>query len=221
MKSNSDVKTRSYTLRVRSQRNRQLRLKMLRAAESLLRHSGVASVTIDAVAIKAKVGRTTVFENFKNKIGLLLALLEDVGERAGAAALLTKLEATEGIGCVVVTMTDGMRIWAKERDIFLRVAAASLDHAEAREALRLKNEQRAGAVAFLVDKLEAARILNPTFSRQQHIESFLALTSFDVFNGLFLAHDGNLEAVSRALLRWVSTNLTPPAIAKMQSDGLL
>ena len=48
---------------------------LLRAAAELIDHCGIASVTMDAVAAKAGVGKGTVFRRFDSREGLMAALL--------------------------------------------------------------------------------------------------------------------------------------------------
>ncbi len=48
---------------------------LLRAATELIDHCGIASVTMDAVAAKAGVGKGTVFRRFESREGLMAALL--------------------------------------------------------------------------------------------------------------------------------------------------
>ncbi|MFI6041286.1 TetR/AcrR family transcriptional regulator [Nocardia sp. NPDC051321] len=54
-------------------RNRQL---LLDAAQQLVREQGVDSLTMDALAKRAGVGKGTVFRRFGNRSGLLMALLD-------------------------------------------------------------------------------------------------------------------------------------------------
>ena len=53
-------------------RNREV---LLKAAQGLVEHCGVDSVTMDAVAQKAGVGKGTVFRRFDSRAGLMAALL--------------------------------------------------------------------------------------------------------------------------------------------------
>src|SRR5688500_17400306 len=48
---------------------------LLEAAQELVEHCGVESVTLDAVAQKAGVGKGTVFRRFQSRAGLMAALL--------------------------------------------------------------------------------------------------------------------------------------------------
>jgi AcrR family transcriptional regulator len=57
---------------------RRNRLVLLAAATRLVDHCGVASVTMEAVAREAGVGKGTVFRRFENRSGLMAALLDHV-----------------------------------------------------------------------------------------------------------------------------------------------
>lgn len=61
---------------------------LLRAASELIEHCGIGSVTMDAVAAKAGVGKGTVFRRFESREGLMAALLNH-SETAWQAAVLS------------------------------------------------------------------------------------------------------------------------------------
>lgn len=65
--------TAAPTERADAARNRQL---LLDAAQALVRENGPASLTMDALAKRAGVGKGTVFRRFGNRIGLMMALLD-------------------------------------------------------------------------------------------------------------------------------------------------
>lgn len=61
---------------------------LLLAAQQLVDHCGVEAVTMDAVAETAGVGKGTVFRRFRNRAGLMAALL-DRSETAWQAAVMS------------------------------------------------------------------------------------------------------------------------------------
>lgn len=61
---------------------------LLRAAQQLVDHCGVEAVTMDAVAETAGVGKGTVFRRFRNRAGLMAALL-DRSETAWQTAVMS------------------------------------------------------------------------------------------------------------------------------------
>lgn len=65
-------------------RNRAL---LLDAAQQLVREHGVDSLTMDALAKRAGVGKGTVFRRFGNRTGLLLALLDHSEQKFQGAFL--------------------------------------------------------------------------------------------------------------------------------------
>lgn len=65
--------TAAPTERADAARNRQL---LLDAAQGLVRENGPASLTMDALAKRAGVGKGTVFRRFGNRTGLMMALLD-------------------------------------------------------------------------------------------------------------------------------------------------
>nr|WP_245551062.1 TetR/AcrR family transcriptional regulator [Nocardia paucivorans] len=65
--------TAAPTERADAARNRRL---LLDAAQELVREKGPASLTMDALAKRAGVGKGTVFRRFGSRLGLMLALLD-------------------------------------------------------------------------------------------------------------------------------------------------
>jgi AcrR family transcriptional regulator len=61
---------------------------LLVAAQELIDHCGIDSVTMDAVAAKAGVGKGTVFRRFTSREGLMAALL-DFSESAWQASVIS------------------------------------------------------------------------------------------------------------------------------------
>ncbi|MEU2221600.1 helix-turn-helix domain-containing protein [Streptomyces sp. NPDC018347] len=68
-------------LRADAARNR---ARLLEAAAKLIAEHGVAGVTMEAVAVAAKVGKGTVFRRFGDRTGLLMALLDHSARRLQA-----------------------------------------------------------------------------------------------------------------------------------------
>lgn len=71
-------------LRADAARNRAL---LLDAASRLLAHCGAANLTMESVAAAAGVGKGTVFRRFKDRTGLLIALLDHREAQLQAAFL--------------------------------------------------------------------------------------------------------------------------------------
>ena len=65
-------------------RGRVTRTRVLRAAEQLFTRQGFADTTVSEVARRASVGVGTLYHHFPDKRAILLDLIDDWGERAGA-----------------------------------------------------------------------------------------------------------------------------------------
>ena len=68
------VMARRYKLGKRAESAAETRARIVEAARALFEETGFHQVSVDAVAARAKVGRTTVFEQFGSKRKLLQAV---------------------------------------------------------------------------------------------------------------------------------------------------
>ena len=67
---------RSYDSKLRKEQARQTRARILDAAQNLFAERGYAATTVEAIATTAGVATDTVYASFRNKTGVLHALLD-------------------------------------------------------------------------------------------------------------------------------------------------
>lgn len=143
-------------------RNRQL---LLDAAEQLVREFGADSVTMDAVARRAGVGKGTVFRRFGSRSGLMLALL-DQSERKFQAAYMfgppplgpgappaQRLIAFGRARLAAIEVEGEMR---RAADDSSRYSSPPYNVTKSHVALLLREAGAAGDIALLADSLLAA-----------------------------------------------------------------
>ncbi|RRO20428.1 TetR/AcrR family transcriptional regulator [Saccharopolyspora rhizosphaerae] len=92
------------------------RAKLLDAAARLVADCGAASLTMDAVAAEAEVGKGTVFRRFGDRNGLLLALLDHVEEQLQQAFLEGPPPLGPGAPAVERLRAFGPAVMRHERD---------------------------------------------------------------------------------------------------------
>lgn len=115
-------------------RNRAL---VLQAAWRLYTHGGVEALTTDAVAQEAGVGKGTVYRRFRDKSGLVAALLDDKEK----ALRLAMISGPAPLGPDAAT-------WAERRVAFVH---AYLDYLRAHLDLLLASETAAAGARYRLD----------------------------------------------------------------------
>ncbi|MET9439356.1 TetR/AcrR family transcriptional regulator [Streptomyces sp. NPDC006610] len=110
---------RRGTVRADAARNR---ARLLHAAAELVAERGVGGLTMEAVAVRARVGKGTVFRRFGNRTGLVMALLEETEEtyrralREGPPPLGPGAPAVERIEAFGLAT---LRHWAGHGELYL------------------------------------------------------------------------------------------------------
>src|SRR6185436_12453055 len=115
------TKSRRYALGKRAEAQKENREAILRAARALVAQRGAHAVSLDDVAERAGLGRTTIFEQFGSKKGLLTALEDDATQRAGGETLFAALSSGDAVRAIEAILTDGLAIWGRERAVFRRL----------------------------------------------------------------------------------------------------
>ena len=154
---------------------------------------------MEAIAERASVGRTTVYQQFENKQGLLQAVELAVSERAGVERLLEVLQQPDALASLRAAFEVGGGVWARERDMFRKLFGLAHVDAELRAVMEAKDQKRQELVRVLVGKLAAQRKLRRGVSRERAFQVLWLLTSFQTFDATCHV-TGSPEAAARLLL---------------------
>lgn len=208
---------RTYRLGLRAQGMADTRTRVIEAARSLFLATGFHDVSVDAIAAAAGVGRTTVFQQFGCKSGLLRAVEEETGARAGVDEILQTLAFMdrEPLRALRIAFERGCEVWAKERAMFDKLFSLAAIDPELSEVMAQKEARRRELVDALVLALSRHQLLRPGVSRRTAGDLMWALTSFKTFDALF-ALRGSAREVARLMLTLTSSfiELGPARAAK-------
>lgn len=170
-------------------------------------------VSVDAIAARAKVGRSTVYQQFENKQGLLRAIELNVSERAGVERLLQVLQQPDALASLRAAFELGGSVWAREREMFRKLFGLANVDAELRQVMEEKDGKRQQLVRVLVDKLAAQRKLRRGVSLERAFQVLWLLTSFQTFDATCQVA-ASPEAAARLLLETCQLTLLDPAEKK-------
>ncbi|MGA5299117.1 TetR/AcrR family transcriptional regulator [Nucisporomicrobium flavum] len=155
------------------------------AAREQLAEAPWREFTLDAVATRAGVTRVTVYNQVRNKAGLLDAVLTDVTGRAGMDRLLTAARELSADDALAYVVRQTCLFWAAERPVLRKLfALATMDDDVAADLARREGWRRDQLATLLDHDVDAA----------------VAVTSFPTYDAM----DTDPERAATLILRMVT-----------------
>ena len=211
------MSTRTYRLEQRAAGMADTRHKVLQAARQLFLKVGAAGfqrISIEALAEHAGVGRTTVFQQFGSRSGLLQALEHETCARAGFDKLLRELGGEDPLRALRAAITTGCQVWAAERPLFRGLLALAAIDPEVQALVASRDGLRRQRIDELAHRLQRQRRLRPGVTRRTAADLLWLLTGFQSFDTLY-AERCSVRQVARLLLGQAAAfaDLTDPRAA--------
>lgn len=195
--------TRTYRLGRRATGMADTRQRVILAARQLFLSAGFHRVSIETIAARAGVGRTTVFQQFGSKAGLLRAVEEATSARAGVDGLQVALSDADALRSLRAAFEVGCHVWAAEREMFRNLFSLAVIDPEMREVMAQKDQQRRRLVDTLAQQLQRQHRLCAGVTRRNAADLLWLLTSFETFDTLYAVR-GSVKEVARLLLGQVA-----------------
>jgi AcrR family transcriptional regulator len=204
------VATRRYEQRERAEAAERTRRRVLDAVIEHLRRSPGEPVSVEHIADKADVARSTVYAIFGSRAGLFDAVAADVLERDAYDRLLEAKFEPDAREHVRAGFRHGTEMLARDRDVVRALfSMAPLDPDGVGAAVRRREQARARGMRRLARRLHEQELLAPGVSAADAEHILWVLTSFEAFDllhtgrGLSPAASANLltETAERALLK--------------------
>ena len=195
--------TRTYRQNRRAVGVADTRQRIILAARQLFLSAGFHRVSIETIAARAGVGRTTVFQQFGSKAGLLHAVEQETSSRAGVDELQKALADPDALGSLRAAFEVGCHVWAAERGMFRNLFSLAVIDPEMRAVMTQKDEKRRQLVDALAQQLQRQHRLRPGVTRRSAADLLWLLTSFETFDTLLTVR-GSVKEVSRLLLGQVA-----------------
>jgi AcrR family transcriptional regulator len=194
---------------VRIEQAQRTRARILDAAEDQFARRGYAATTINAIARAADVAPDTIYTTFKNKRGLLGALVETrvrgaatpVLKQSGPEAVRTESDQRRQIEVFVPDITERIE---RVQIVYGVVAEAATADPEAAALHKAMLDQRYANLQKFVGWIEANGPLRDKLTRDEATASVWTITSTEVFR-LLRTERGWSKARYR---RWMTDTLT-------------
>jgi AcrR family transcriptional regulator len=177
------VSKRAYEQRLRAETAEENRQRILDALYERLAEAPAQPISVDEVARRARVSRSTVYLVFGSRSGLFAALTERLLKGAGYDRILEAVRAPDARETLRGGLEGGVQLYAAHHDV-LRVlhAMAKLDPAGAGQGIARAERDRADGMAWLADRLHEQEVLRPALTPDRAAHMIWLFASFDAYD---------------------------------------
>jgi AcrR family transcriptional regulator len=193
------VSPRRYQLGRRAEAIEETRQRILAATREVLVRNDYRSTSLDEIARAADVARATVYYQFGSKRGLLEAVVSDIEQRAGQAAVRDAVELADPVDALRQAFLSGCRFWAAEHALVRRLTGLAAVDTEIKRVITEVQRHRLPLLTGLVERLSAARRLSTSVPPGRALDVLWMLSSFEAFDQLFAERQLPVDEVAEAL----------------------
>lgn len=185
---------RKYEQTLRAESAEETRRRILDAFGDQLRAAPTEPVSLDAVARRARVARSTLYTTFGSRSGLFEAFVQDLWSRTGVATLSQAVQAPDAIDHLRSGISAASRMYAQDLALYrVLFSMGRLDPQSTANALRTMEEDRAGGMLFLARHLDEAGMLRPDLDVRTAADILWVLCSFHSLDALLSERQLSLD----------------------------
>jgi AcrR family transcriptional regulator len=176
---------RPYTQRLRAEAAEENRQRILDALYERLREAPAQPVTVEEVARRARVARSTIYLVFGSRSGLFDALTEHLLTGPGYQRILEAVRHPDPRESLRGALAGGVDMYAAHHDV-LRIlgSMAKLDPEGVGQAIARGENERARGVARVAARLHKQGSLHPGLSVERATAVIWLLAGFDAYDAL-------------------------------------
>lgn len=178
-------------------RNSKNRAALVQAARDNLIADGVAGLRFERVAQRAGMTRKSVYNHFESRVGLIEALMDDIGERAGFTGMAPVWDLPDPRELLNAFFDSLTRSWEADRAMFRLVVGLSAADPELGIAVNARIGRVRGISAKLFEELQRAPGLSADWSMVDAKAALFALSSFTTYDDLRNAGLAQATAANR------------------------
>jgi AcrR family transcriptional regulator len=176
---------RPYTQRLRAEAAEENRQRILDALYERLREAPAQPVTVEEVARRARVARSTIYLVFGSRSGLFDALTEHLLTGPGYQRILEAVRHPDPRESLRGALAGGVDMYAAHHDV-LRIlgSMAKLDPEGVGQAIARGENERARGVARVAARLHKQGSLHPGLTVERATAVIWLLAGFDAYDAL-------------------------------------
>lgn len=195
------VASRSYRLVQRQASIDASRARVVAAARArIIGDEGIEGFTLDAVAREAGVTRTTIYNQFQSRRGLLEAVCDDLAFKGGIRGIDEIIADPDPLSSLHRYVEAFVKLYSSDRILFRRLFAMAALDAEFGAVLSHRSDRRRKGLRYILRRIHGERYggrISRTLIEDQAL-TLKALLNFDVFDTLVEGGQG-LTKVTRNL----------------------
>ena len=174
---------RPYEQRLRAESAEATRSRVLDALYDRLGEAPARPITVDEIAVRAGVARSTIYLVFGSRRGLFDALLERVLQGAGYDQILQAVRNPDARETLEGGLDGGVRMYAAHHDVFrVLFSMAKLDPDGVGRTIAMTEQRRTAGMATLARRLGDQKLLRRGLTPERAAHVLWVLASFDAYD---------------------------------------
>jgi AcrR family transcriptional regulator len=195
------VAARKYEQRLRAEAAEETRRRILDALYERLREAPSEPVSVEEIARRAGVARSTVYLTFGSRTGLFEALGDVLFAGRGHDRILEAVRHPDVREHLRGGFEGGVQMFAVHRDVFrVLFSMGQLDPDGVGRAVGRAEESRSHGMAHVAERLAEQGVLRPEVGVEEAAHTIWVLASFDAFDLLYTGRGLPVEEVVRILI---------------------
>ena len=186
---------RAYRMRARAESAADTRSRVIESARAAIVDGPTPSLSMADVAARAGVARSTLYDTFGSRGGLVGAVMVDVSIRAGFERVLELFNLADAAEGMRQALPAGVRMIGSDYVLFKRVGLLAQLDPEVMAALEVSAEQRAGGMRYQAGRLAEQGRLRPGVTIDEAATLLWLLTDFGTYDGLHSAWGMDTEQI--------------------------
>lgn len=199
---------RRYEQRLRAESAVETRRRILDSFADQLRAAPTEPVSLDQVAKRARVARSTIYTVFGSRTRLFDAFVDDLWARTGLGSLTAAVQNPDARLHLRNGIATAARMFAADLSIYrVLFSLGRLDPEAVGGAIAKIEDDRAGGMGHLARRLQEDRLLRSDVSVEQATDLLWVFCSFESFDALYSVRGLSLEAAVELIITMAERSL--------------
>jgi AcrR family transcriptional regulator len=202
---------RKYEQRLRAESAEETRRRILDAVYERVQQAPSQRVSIDQVAVMARVSRSTIYLIFGSRAGLFYALARDLLDRGGFERVVEATRHPDAREHLREGIRGGTAAYVAHRDVLRTLfSMGQLDPEAMGGAIQQMEERRAEGMAYLSGRLAEQGLLRADLTAAAAADVLWVITSFDAFDLLYTGRKLSVDEVADTLVEMGERTVLAP-----------
>jgi len=171
-------------MRARAESAAETRRRVIEGARAAIVDGPTLSLSMADVAARAGVARSTLYDTFGSRGGLVGAVVVEVSLRAGFERVLELFNLPDAAEGIRQALPAGVRMIGSDFELFRRVGLLAQLDPDVSAALDVSAHQRAGGMRYQAGRLAEQGRLRPGVTVDEAAALLWVLTDFRTYDGL-------------------------------------